>query len=421
MDKSLLRGERVSFNGDGEDEPRFTMLETVREYGLERLKESGEEEETRRRHADYFLSTAEEGELGLRGPRQKLWLGRLELEHDNIRAALEWSINGGEIDVGVRLAGTMWWFWYIAGYRSEGGRWLESVLQKGRSASASARLKALLYLGGTQSRGGNFVKEIELGEESLELARELGSQEDIAFALGLVGMGKCGLGEYDEGMKLIEESMTLARELDDKWVTASLLNIPAIIALNTGDYGRAKKFLEESLTLFRELENDWSIANSLKTLGSVMLYEGDYDRAKGLLEEALTLFRGMGSKGSITETILLLGRVALQQGEYDRARQSLEESYSLSHELEEGRNIAGSLRILAGVEYAQEDHSRALGLYRESITHSREVKDEGGIVGCLEGTAQVIGSQGGAELAAHLYGAAEAWREVGIELRRAQP
>ena len=409
MDKSLLRGEEVSSKKDGE--LRFTMLETIREYALEHLAQSGEEEETRRYHANFFLGLAEKGELALRGLEQMDWLEWYIIEDDNLREALEWSMESGERELGIRLAGALWYPMFIHGHWSEIGGWLERTLSKSEGAPDSLRVKALLGAGPIAFNQGDIGRMVDLSEEGLSLARELGSKEYIVVSLALLGFGKFYQGDHGEGMRLIEESLTLGRELEDKWYAANSLHLPGSIALDTGDYSRARELFEESLSLSREAGDNLNIAGVLPFLGRAALYQGDYDRAREFAEECLPLSRKIGLKYGLARSLLLIGRIALQQGDYDQAKEYLDESSALSREQEDKAHLGISIRIIGNVAFAQGDYEKAITSYKESLTLLQEANDGGGIAECLEGLSEVFVSQGKPEPAARIYGATEAWRE----------
>ena len=177
----------VQQRGSIQHEPRFTMLETVREYALERLEESGELERLRRRHASYFLELAEEEERASRGPLQRAWLDRLETEHDNLRASLEWSLTSqGDTELGLQLTGALSHFWYVREHHSESRMWLQSALERG-SATSAARAKVLVGAGRLAWFQGEFARVNTLVEESLTLYQSLGDDEGAAFALLVLG------------------------------------------------------------------------------------------------------------------------------------------------------------------------------------------------------------------------------------------
>jgi predicted ATPase/DNA-binding XRE family transcriptional regulator len=207
VDKSL-----VQQRGSIQHEPRFTMLETVREYALERLEESGELERLRRRHASYFLELAEEEERASRGPLQRAWLDRLETEHDNLRASLEWSLTSqGDTELGLQLTGALSHFWYVREHHSESRMWLQSALERG-SATSAARAKVLVGAGRLAWFQGEFARVNTLVEESLTLYQSLGDDEGAAFALLVLGRTAVSQGNRARGETLVEESLALFRQ-----------------------------------------------------------------------------------------------------------------------------------------------------------------------------------------------------------------
>ncbi|HEU5423302.1 MAG TPA: tetratricopeptide repeat protein, partial [Nitrolancea sp.] len=273
--EQLLEHNLVRQADGPEREPRFVMLETIREYGWERLAEAGELERMRRAHAAYFLALAEEAEPELKGPRQGTWLQRLETDHDNLRAALDWSTASQEPELGLRLAAALSRVWSIHGHLTEGREWLERALATRGAAAPATRARAL--------NGAGFLTHMQ--------------------------------GDYPQAVALYEEALTLERELGDKGGMATSLNNLGIVALEQGDYPRATALYEEALTLQRALGNKDSAANSLNNLGNVACEQGDYSRATALYEEALALDRALGNQRGIARSLNNLGSVAKQQGD----------------------------------------------------------------------------------------------------------
>ena len=214
LDKSLLRQEEGP-----EGEPRFVMLETIHEYARERLEASGEAEETRRLHAEYFLALAEGAEPELTGPDQLACLERLEAEHDNMRVALTWSLKS-EPETAFRLAGMLARFWEIRSDISEGSRWLEAALrQSGRPntiTEAATRPKLLSEAGTFAFYRADFDRAIRLRGEALELFRELGDDSGVAFALMCLGPQHNQPGDYEHAAPFFEEALALSRSIGDR-------------------------------------------------------------------------------------------------------------------------------------------------------------------------------------------------------------
>ncbi|HZS86351.1 MAG TPA: tetratricopeptide repeat protein [Chloroflexota bacterium] len=291
MDKSLLRRE------DGTDaEPRFGMLETIREYGLEHLAESGETEALRRQHAAYYRVLAEQAEPALTGPDQPRWLGRLEREHDNLRAALQWARESRDALAGLHLAGTLWRFWYTHGHLTEGRAWLEGFLDASRDAEVplAVRAKALIGAGVLANMQADYERAAELCEESLSLYRALVDLQGIAVALNVLGNVAVNQGDFERAVNLSEESLALQRQVGQKRGIALALNNLAHVVLQQGDHQRAAALCEESLALARELGESRSIAAALTHLADIARDQGSDEQAAAMYAEGLPLLRSIG-------------------------------------------------------------------------------------------------------------------------------
>jgi predicted ATPase/transcriptional regulator with XRE-family HTH domain len=271
-------------------EPHFTMLETIRTYALERLAVSGESDVLRQQHAAYYLAVAELAEPELRGPKQMLWLKRLEQEHDNLRAALRWAAERGAAEVGVRLAAALWWFWWSYGLVTEGRTWLEDALTRSNGLSSALRAKVLRGAGWLVSLQ-DFTAAQALLEESLALFQGLGDKLSSAEVLHHLGFATMMQGDTGRSRMLLEENLALFRGLGDKRGTAWALHQLGEAARLQNDAGQAWAFHEESLTLWRELEDKTSIAWALNKLGYVAYQQGDVAQAHMLQEQSLAMMR----------------------------------------------------------------------------------------------------------------------------------
>ena len=362
VDKSLVQQRGI----DGH-EPRFTMLETVREYALERLEESGDLERLRRRHTAYFLKLAEEEERASRGPLQRVWLDRLETEHDNFRAALSWSLTSqGNTEMGLRLTGALSHFWYVREHHSEARAWLQRAL-------------------------------------------ELGSGTTSARANVLVGAGRLAWfqGELRRGNALLEESLALYRDLGDDAGTAFTLLVLGRIAVSQGDRKRGAALAKESLALFRQQGNEWGIARALIVLGDVALFEDEVDLATTNFQRSLEISHDLEDAEGIALSLLYLGRAAHMRREVSRSDTLLNESLVVFRESGDSRGIAEALLELGRVARAQEDSARALALCRESLVLSYRLDNKAYIAFCLTTLAGIIQATGNPARAVRLFGAAE--------------
>jgi predicted ATPase/class 3 adenylate cyclase/DNA-binding CsgD family transcriptional regulator len=310
VDKSLLQQQEQA-----QGEPRFTILETIREYALERLDASGTIAALQQRHAAYYLALAEEAYLKLEGAQQVVWLERLEAEHDNMRATLRWALHQGDFELAARLGGALWRFWLVHGHLSEGSQWLAQALTRSQSLAEPIQAQAFKAASALAWAQGDFPQAWALSEASLALYRKQGDAEGIAGTLGNQGVILYSQGDYVGGRALLEESLALNRGLGDAYgISVDLTNL-GVIALIQEDYVRARAFFEESLTLDRELGDRWGTAISLWNLGLVTLAEGDSIQAQQHFEASLTLSEGLGDQVLIASCLEGLAGVAEVRGQ----------------------------------------------------------------------------------------------------------
>jgi predicted ATPase/DNA-binding CsgD family transcriptional regulator len=366
VDKNLLR----QVEGTG-GEPRLFMLETIREYALERLLESssGEEKAVREAHASCYLALAEEAEPKLVTEEQMVWLDLLEREHNNLRAALHWSLDSEDVETELRLVGALWRFWYVRGHLSEGRRWLEQALA----------------LGG--------------GKPSLR-SRVLSGGGELSHSLG----------DLDRAQELREEVLSVARQLEDEAQIAAALNGVAFVLRRRGEFARARAMHQEALEHFRKLDDKWGVGRSIDLLGRAAAFQGDFEAALPWLQEGLRMWREVGDREGIAESTAVMGMAALGKRDYGRARSLLQEARGTMEELGDPRGIAKMNVGLADVDLNDGDHGAALALYEEALTLLKDVGDKWWMAWCLEGLAEVAVAQRRPERAARLFGTAEALR-----------
>ncbi len=404
LDESLLRqGEGVA------GEPRFWMLETIREYALELLVESGEADTVQRRHAEFFLALAEKVEPVITSGKRDIALKQLEADHDNLRAALAWSQTAEEDEAGLRLAGALYWFWYLCGHWSEGRGWLEAALARTEAGSyAAARAKALLGAGLLAAvQGDGAVAPLRL-QQSIAQFREMGDKRGLAYALSFLGTLTRWSGELAGARATLEKSVALFRELGDKWGLALTLGLLGDALMVLGHEEEAQSQSEESVALLRELGDKWGLAVALDNLGNIALHRGDDTAAHSWLEESVAILREVGDKSSFIGLALIhLGDVARRQGDYPRAAALYEESLALYREGGSKWGVALPLHNLGTIAKEQGDYRRAAALFEESLPLYREANNTPGVASCLVGLAGVA-AEGQPERAARLLGAAQA-------------
>ena len=407
--KSLVR--HVEAVGDP---PCFTILETVREYGLERLETSGETAAVQRAHAAYFLSLAEAVEPKLIGPDQTAALAQLEGEHDNLRAVLRWAREHHEAETGLRLAGALWRFWQAHGYLNDGRAWLDGLLaldhDAGDYSPPSVRAKALIGAAMLAFRQNDYRHAAMLSEKSLALYREMGDRGGIADVLNTLGLVADNLGDPHHAVALYTESLALYRELGSVWEIATSLNNLGVLARAQGEYVRASAFLGESLILRRNLGDAWGTAQSLTNLGRIAQDQGDYAGAAPLHEESLLLRQTLGDRQGIAIALANLGQIAWVQGNSFRATLLFEESLTLSRALGDRRTTALALSSLGDIARQHCDEARAIALYGESLALNRTVGHLLGVAESIEQFALIACDREQPERAARFLGAADALR-----------
>lgn len=367
VDKSLLRQDE----GQGNLETRFSMLESVREYALERLAEAGETQRLHARHAEYFLAFAEHAEAGLIGAHQAGWLASVQQEHDNLRAALQWLTKHGPADHGLRMAAALRRFWRARGYLREGRQQLAALLALPEAGGSPARAKALHAAGW--------------------LAREQ--------------------GDYAEARALFEESLRIYRTLGDERGTGWALVDLAFLTRYEGDYARASAFLDESLPLLRQAGDQEGVAAALGNLGLIARDQGNVKAAEERLQGSLELWHELGDRVGIGWTLTALGMAARVAGRGETARSRLERSLLLWRELGDRQNTANVLGTLAALARDAGEFDRAGALLRESLQILQEVGDRRGIAFALEGFAVLCGKRRQSARALVLAAAAGALRE----------
>jgi non-specific serine/threonine protein kinase len=357
VDKSLL--QQIEQAGG---EPRFVMLETIREYGLECLKAQGEREIFQQRHASYFLQLAERAEPELGSAQQSVWIASLELEHDNFRAALEWALDERQAETAMRLAGALWWFWYLHGHYREGRAWLNKVLVEGSGQRTLPRCKALIGAGGLAFLQCEYSSSEKLLNEGLALARELWDNESIATSLQLLGSVAREQGAYYRAIKLHEGSLAIWRELDNKRGVARSLNYIGFASWLNSNFDKTAMVCEQALGLFRTLGDKEGIVWSLLNLSAVMYYRQDYEQAVSLCQESAGLSREIGYKEGIAWSLNIWGNVARRQEQFVPGKIMLLESLGLHYELQDRWRVASVLESLASIAFEQQETERSVRL-----------------------------------------------------------
>jgi non-specific serine/threonine protein kinase len=407
-DKSLLS----THEHDGAT--RYHMLETMREYAHDRLREGANEAHWNERHCRCYFELAMVASAALNGAEQAHWLPRLETEHDNLRAALAWCSRPGDDAVrGLQLAAALGWFWFVHGYITEGRNWLTTLLDAVPAGEADAtRASAIIECGNLARIQGDYAAARTLNEQALALYRRLDDRDGVATAQSHLGLVAYHLGDYDQAKLLLDQSLAAQRAAGNHRGAAMSLNSLGMMACDRGEYGDAQALHRESLAIRRELSDRQGIAVSLNNLGIVVSCQGDADAARALYEENLAIRRELGDRRGIALSLFNLGQLTHQQGEKARAAALLGQALVAFRAVGDRRGIALSLSTQGELAVDEGDLVAAERLYAESLGIQYQAGDRLAVAQLLELLARLRSLAGDAIEAGCMWGAAQALREA---------
>ncbi|HEX8089116.1 MAG TPA: tetratricopeptide repeat protein, partial [Blastocatellia bacterium] len=375
VDNNLLRPDEAVKSGN-----RFKMSDVIREYGQELLKKSGEMDDLKRLHVRYFLSMAEEAEIKITSEERNGWLERIEAELGNFRAALSWCRRtAADGEMGLRMAGSLFWAWNLQANFSEGRDWLKDMLERTKpSPHRPARAKALYAAAGLVFLQGDDKAAHPFLEDSVKMWRELGDKRGLAFALVIQGM----------------------------------------VALNLNDLSRALTCEEEAVKTFGQLKNRWGLALAYNDLGNVYRQKGDYSEALKLYKKSLAIWRGMNDTWGQPLTLSNLGFLDFLKGNYTSARRQLEKALKIQREVKDKWGLAETLKYLGDLAVRRQDYPVAENLYRESLIWNRELGRKRLMVACLAGLAVTSAKTGQINRAVSLFKATDSLaKDIGVSAK----
>jgi predicted ATPase/DNA-binding SARP family transcriptional activator len=425
VNKSLL--SRVDAGTPGSP-PRFVMLETLRDYALEKARKQSEDRALRRRHALYFMGLAEEAEPHLAGPKQIEWLNRLEADNDNFRAALQWaqevSAGKGEAsleasEIALRLAGALWRFWLFRGHVAKGREHVARVVDghiheseqtnedSERSLQASLA-KALFGAGGLAFQQDDYPAARSYNEQCLLIRRKLGDREGIIQSLQTLGYSAQMECNYELARSLYAQTLSMAQELDSnaEAIAYSLLHLGEIAQIGA-DYALARSLFEQSRAVAQGAGDTWAQAHALSKLGSVVQSERDYASARPLYERALLLAREVGHRGGIAETLGYMGSLAVAENDFARARSLYRESLAIRRDIGDRTGLAACLTGYGALATAE-------ALAMPPVRQEQQARIAAQLLGAEQMLIEIIGTpclcleylvyEQGAEIARRLLG-----------------
>jgi len=316
---ALVEQSLVRPLGDGSPEPRFRMLQTIREYAQERLAASGDEPELRARHARFFLALAQAARPELTGPHQNAWLDRLGHEQDNLRAALRWAVEGGNVETGLLIAAAIWRFWQLRDHLAEGEARLTELLADPSASAAPARAAGATALASVLYWQGDYAGARERYEEGLALQVALGDEAGAADVRSSLGWLAAATADWPAARRCFEEAAESARARGDRTALGYALQGVGMSALRDGDRPAARAALEEAVALLRASGDTFGLANALYDHGRMLVTEGDHDEGRESLLESLRRHAAAGDLSGIAFVLDALSEIALEEGRGERS------------------------------------------------------------------------------------------------------
>jgi predicted ATPase len=372
---ALVEQSLIQPTSGANGEPRFGLLETIRVHALDRLESSGEATVIRRRHALAFLTLAGQAEPHLISAARAPWLQRLDLELDNMRAAVAWSMGpDGDIELGQQLVGSLSWFWYLRGRLQEGRMWAERLLAREPEASlTTGRARALFVVGGISIMQGDAATAHQALETCAEWFRAAHDQPRLTQALSLLGMATASLGAPTVALDLYQQSVELARAIGDTWLEAFTLTNEGAARIQVGEAALGDERYRASLALFDALDDPWGRSIALRGLAGLALAAEDFAGARARYEESVPLFRQTGDTRGLAQALLGLGRAALRDGSPAYAAEAFAEAVASWKDLGIDAGVVRCLAGLAASAAADAQLERATRLYAVTTAQARAV------------------------------------------------
>jgi len=383
-DKSLL------FTESQGEETRFNFLETIHEFSREKLKQMGEEVTVQNRHLAYFCQIAEQFEIEIEGENQTHWLNRCEAEHNNMRAALDWSLKeGADLQTGTRLAASLGLFWYLHSHFVEGLERSKLFLQKARELGDQNVVAKLLFrTADLHLHRGEFDSAVSLVDESVALCRKINNMPLLAWALYVQGDIYLALHNLTAAEKSLTEGIDVCIAIPYEAAQDISLLLLSIILLRQGELDHAQATVLEGLALAKKLSDPWASAAGLGTLGEILLKKENYVEAQMNFEKSLKASHGVGDKFLSGNALVNLAVLTHLQGQFEESDHYAEEALSIFQSAGDETQQPLPLRMMGYAAIHAGNLVRARVLMRESLLGYTNLEDRGGQLACLIGMAQ---------------------------------
>lgn len=385
LDKSMCTVQ------DRDGLPRYRMLETIRQYARDKSVERGEAEVVRDRHLDYFLRFAERAESRLGGPEQFEWLDRLDLEHDNLRSALDGSLGRGQVERGLRLTAALRRFWDMRGHWNEALDRTQSLLNQPEAASRTlTRANALLVAADSANSLGGFQESRHYLEESIAIAREHGAAGQRTVALGLVSLSdRIFNDDRTTADAMIVEGLEIARGLGDEWLVGRLLYERGWLFVGWKDYPAARGAFEASQSRFKSLGDEYWTGVASVQIGNVNFYQGDYARARQEIDSTLHIFRRAKTRYQVMSAVTMLGLITHAEHDYELAKKYYGQAFEMAREFAGKSDKAAATINLGYIAVHDGELNQAKSLFGESLTLGQELGHTSFVAESLVGLASI--------------------------------
>ncbi|HKW22932.1 MAG TPA: tetratricopeptide repeat protein [Ktedonobacterales bacterium] len=348
---------------EGSGGTRYRLQEVVRQYAWSLVVDLHEEEMLRARRRSWCLALVEQASRGLVSPDPSTWLDRLEMAHDDIRAALRWSLLRNDGDIALDLAAPIWRFWLFRGYLSEGRRWLEEGLAAtGSDGATPSRAEAALGAGVLANFQADYDRARELCEMCIEYSTALADRRRVGFGLLTLANVMGETGDYEAAARTYEEALVALRDQQDHRATAMALGELSLALLYLGESDRAEEASQESVAMYQLTNNRQGLAGSLTNLAIILLARQEYERAHELCTESLAIRRALGDKGGCAHTLMVLAWAATAQRRLSRAVMACKESLAIREAISDRKGIAQAFEGLARVANISGDATGAVRL-----------------------------------------------------------
>ncbi|MGB3495183.1 MAG: tetratricopeptide repeat protein [Elainellaceae cyanobacterium] len=374
---------------------RYRFLETIRQYGQERLLEGGEKHQLEQRYSDFFSRLAEEAAPKLQTVAAGEWLAKLDVEMNNLRAVLRfYERSDNRAEAGLTLVLHLVMFWTLRGHWVEGREWLEKVLAKGWVRSPKTRTQVLDYISGIALRQGDYDMTKQLYEDSLHETSHTqtdGASDPLDLARQLFNLGLVDLcqANYPAARSLFQKSLTIQQQFNDRPAMASSLYVLGLVAEYQVMFDQAQALYNESIQIWQETGDRYSLAYAIQGLGNLAEKQGDYDTAQSLYQKSLDMRRELGDRQGIAFSLICFGSLAERQGNYDGARSLYNDGLSIQRELGDRNGMPNSLIYLGRVAEKEASFVTAQSFYKQALAICREQNQQLQTILCLEGIARV--------------------------------